>query len=243
MPDPIFAHPRLAAIYDDLDGDRSDLDHYVAIVGEIGARSVLDIGCGTGALACRLAIAGHSVVGVDPAGASLQIARRKPGADRVSWVLGDATTLPDTVRGVDLAVMTGNVAQVFLDDDSWSATLRGIRDALKPGGHLVFEARDPAFQGWTEWTKEASYTVAETSDGPVESWVELIDVALPLVSFRWTYRFLSTRDELTSDSTLRFRSKDELTDSLPAEGFVVESIRDAPDRPAREFVFVTKRTE
>lgn len=47
MPDLIFAHPRLAAIYDVIDDDRSDLDVYTALVEELGARSVLDIGCGT----------------------------------------------------------------------------------------------------------------------------------------------------------------------------------------------------
>ena len=46
--DPIFAEPRLAAIYDALDADRSDLDHYSAMVEEFGARQVLDVGCGTG---------------------------------------------------------------------------------------------------------------------------------------------------------------------------------------------------
>ncbi len=47
MADPIFEHPRLAAIYDALDPDRSDLDAYVAIAEELGARRVLDVGCGT----------------------------------------------------------------------------------------------------------------------------------------------------------------------------------------------------
>ncbi len=31
-PDAVFSDPRLAAIYDDLDPDRSDLDHYESIV-------------------------------------------------------------------------------------------------------------------------------------------------------------------------------------------------------------------
>ena len=99
MPDPILADPRLARIYDDLDADRTDLDHYESIVDELGARSVLDIGCGTGTFACRLAARGIEVVGVDPAAASLDVARAKPGAERVTWLLGDATTLPVTARG------------------------------------------------------------------------------------------------------------------------------------------------
>ena len=121
MPDPIFADPRLAAIYDDVDGDRGDLDHYEAIVDELGARSVLDIGCGTGAFGCRLAARGLTVVGVDPAQASLDVARFKDGADRVTWLLGDATTLP--AMQVAVATMTGNVATAFLTDEEWFATL------------------------------------------------------------------------------------------------------------------------
>jgi hypothetical protein len=46
---------------------------------------------------------------------------------------------------------------------------------------------------------------------------------------------------LTSDSTLRFRSREELADSLAAAGLAVEEVRDAPDRPGREFVFIARR--
>ena len=67
MPDEIFEHLRLAAIYDALDPDRSDLDVYVAIAGELGAASVLDVGCGTGTFALLLAERGLEVIGVDPA--------------------------------------------------------------------------------------------------------------------------------------------------------------------------------
>ena len=82
MPDPIFADRRLAAIYDP--PDRSDLDAYVAIVEELGPRSLLDVGCGIGMFACLLAERGIEVVGVDPAAASLDIARKKHHVDRVT---------------------------------------------------------------------------------------------------------------------------------------------------------------
>jgi len=152
--DAIFAEPRLAEVYDPLDPDRSDLDAYAAMVEEFGARSVLDIGCGAGTFVCLLARRGLTVTAVDPAGASLAVARTKPGADLVRWVHGYATDLPPLQ--VDLAAMTANVAQVFLTDEEWAATLRAAHAALRPGGRLVFETRDPAAKAWLQWNRERS---------------------------------------------------------------------------------------
>jgi SAM-dependent methyltransferase len=125
MADALFEEPRLARVYDPLDPDRDDLVVYAAIVAESGARSVLDIGCGTGAFACLLAGLGVDVIGVDPAGASLDLARAKPGAERVRWLRCDAAGLPPLQ--VELATMTGNVAQVF------SPTRNGTQPCGAPG--------------------------------------------------------------------------------------------------------------
>jgi len=46
---------------------------------------------------------------------------------------------------------------------------------------------------------------------------------------------------LASDSTLRFREREEVEAALVEHGFVVDEVRDAPDRPGREFVFVARR--
>lgn len=241
MPDAVFDEPRLAEVYDPLDPDRSDLDAYLAMVEEFGARSVLDVGCGTGTFACMLARRGIDVVGVDPAAASLDVARRKPGADEVRWLLGDATTLPEF--RADMATMTGNVAQVFVTDAEWTATLHGINAALHPGGYLVFETRDPARQAWLEWNREQSYVRRQIPGvGEVESWEELTEVTGDLVTFRSFTVFHSDGATLTSDSTLRFRGRDEIEASLNTAGYVVDEVRDAPDRPNREFVFVARRS-
>jgi SAM-dependent methyltransferase len=237
--DQIFTHPRLAEVYDRFDDDRSDLPHYLAIVRELGAHDILDLGCGTGVFALLAAARGRRVTGVDPAAASLDVARSKPDADHVTWVLSDARTLP--AIQVDLVTMTGNVAQAIADPSDWDATLGGIRDVLRPGGHLIFETRDPAFRGWTEWTRQTSHRAIEIPDhGMVEHWVEVTEVTWPLVTFRGTWIFHHDGAELTSDSTLRFRERGEVEADLHRHGFVVTDVRDAPDRPGREFVFIAR---
>ena len=152
MPDAIFAHPRLALVYDAFDGPRDDLAAYVAIAGELGADRVLDVGCGTGCLAIALAGTGRTVTGVDPAAASLDVARSKDGSAASPGFTAMPPRYP--AASADLAVMTGNVAQVFLTDEDWDQVLQAIGAALGPRGYLVFETRRPGRRAWEEWAAE-----------------------------------------------------------------------------------------
>jgi SAM-dependent methyltransferase len=238
--DAIFEQPRLAQIYDAVDADRSDLAAYVAVVDELGAQVIVDVGCGTGTFASLLAQQGRDVIGIDPAAASLAVARTKPGADRVQWLQGSASSLPAARN--DLVTMTGNVAQVFLSDAEWTSALRAARAALRPGGFFVFEVRDPSRRDWERWTREASYRRFEVADREtVETWVDVTEVRLPFVSFQHSFVFASDGAILTSESTLRFRERAEILDSLGRAGFVVRDVRDAPDRPGLELVFIAQR--
>ena len=237
--DPIFSDARLAVFYDLFEGERDDLDAYVDMVEEFGATRVLDIGCGTGEFVLRLAAKGLHTVGLDPAVASIDIGRRKPGADQVRWIEGDVDALPSLE--VDLVTMTANVAQVFVEDRDWQAVLDASAAALPTGGHLVFETRDPEQQAWEDWNPEASFQRTVGPDGSmVETWNEVVSVELPLVTFHGTFRFADGSTSVSA-STLRFRSRDEVGGALDAAGFDVVDVRDAPDRPGREFVFVARR--
>lgn len=239
MPDRLFALPRLANVYDALDPVRDDLDAYEELLHSLSATSVVDVGCGTGTLAVRLAARGIRVIGVDPAAASLDVARRKPGAERVTWIGGYIDALPP-VR-VDAVTMTGNVAQVFVDDDEWFATLRAARSLVDPNGHLIFETRNPDQQAYRGWTKESTYRRTDVASiGNVACWEEVTRVTQTTVSFRTTFVFERDQETITSESTLRFRPRNEIITALLQAGFEPPDIRDAPDRPGLEFVFIAR---
>ncbi|WP_062432797.1 class I SAM-dependent methyltransferase [Herbidospora daliensis] len=243
MIDANYAHPRLAAVYDPLDPGRGDLDAYLAMAAEFGARSVVDVGCGTGVFALLLAGRGIAVTAIDPAKASVDVARGKPGAEQVRWLDGDAGDLPPL--GADLATMTGNAVQAIVDADAWRRTLRGVFRALRPGGRFVFETRDPARRVWEEWAGWSRATTHRVTDipgaGRVETWRELTGVRLPLVSFRGVHVFASDGAVVVSESTLRFRERAEVEADLREHGFAVDEVRGAPDRPGMELVFVARR--
>lgn len=243
-----FDHPFIAASYDVVEGSREDLDLYASIAEELAARSVLDIGCGTGTLAVRLAAEGLSVTGVEPAGEMLNVARSKPHAEKVSWIHGTAPDAVGMARDpqtsglpADLAVMTANVAQVFLSDDDWLQTLRAVHTCLVPGGHLVFETRIPERRAWEDWARHRESTAHMPGVGTVRESFEITAVDLPYVSFR-SENHLPDGTVVPAESTLIFRPLEDIERTLAESGFTLRETRDAPDRPGREWVVIAQRS-
>ncbi len=131
--------------------------------------------CGTGRLALGMAAAGHTVTGMDPARASLEAARVKPGASHVTWIEGTSGALPD--RSFDVVVMTSHVAQFFVSDDEWRLTLADLKRALVPRGRLAFDTRDPLARGWERWNPAESRRRVILPDGRVVTvWTEVTAV-------------------------------------------------------------------
>jgi SAM-dependent methyltransferase len=174
----------------------------------------------------------------------LAVALRQPGAERVQWVEGDARALG--TPGADLVVMTGNVAQVFLDDTAWRATLRAIHAALRPGGYLAFESRNPADRAWERWDRSATYQRLDSPNGPMESWLEVVGVDAGRVRLAGHNIFLATGEVVVVPDELRFRSREELTATLTDTGFTVEQVYGDWEkgpllRTSRVMIFVARR--
>lgn len=165
-PEALYHDPALAALYgaqnsDSARGGRPDF----AFVRERarGARSVLDLGCGTGELAASLA-PGRDVVGVDPAAAMLAVARGRPGGGAVTWVEADARTV-ELGRRFDLIAMTGHAFQCLVTDEDIAALLAAARGHLAPNGAFIFDTRNPATRYWEAWTPERTGAVLERPRG------------------------------------------------------------------------------
>lgn len=241
-----YTDPRLAAIYDVENAARHDIDFYLDLAAELGAERVADLGCGTGVLACDLAAQGYQVTGVDPAAAMLDLARSRQGAQRVAWVEGTADDLATEAH--DLVVMTGHVAQVFLEHQEWRDVLGEIHRALRSGGWLAFESLNPVAEPWRRWNRAetfASFPAQDRSEA-FDSWVETVGVADGTVTVVGHTVFRPSGDEETVESTLRFRTRSELADDLAAVGFRVRDLYGDWDRgpfrdSSHEMILVAER--
>ena len=240
-----FTDPRLVALYDTLNPFAADTAFYIELAGELSASAIIDIGCGTGLLTCELARRGHRVTGVDPSSAMLGVARHRPGSECVQWIEGNASRL--NKAQVDLVIMTGHVAQVILDDESWQATLAATHRALRPGGCVAFESRNPRARPWASWTPQASRRHFDHPErGQIEMWHQLLEVRGERVLYENHYRFVSSGEELVSTNELRFRTQTELTRSLTEIGFSVEHVfgdwsRQPVEAETHELIFVAMR--
>lgn len=111
------------------------------------ARSVADLGVGTGDLVIALARAGYRVVGVDRSAPMLAVARRKAAAAGLGaspvFVQQDLRTLA-LAAPVDAAVCVYTVVNQLVGDGDLAAAFRAVHAALAPGGAFLFEVNLPA---------------------------------------------------------------------------------------------------
>jgi SAM-dependent methyltransferase len=111
------------------------------IIGDVARLAVLDLGCGTGRHALRLAAAGAEVTAVDFSEGMLAEACRKPGAGFIRFLVHDLhDALPLPAGSFDL-VVSGLVLEHLRDLGGF---FREARRMLRSGGRAVVSAMHPA---------------------------------------------------------------------------------------------------
>lgn len=114
-----FVHQYGSALLDLIEGERL---------------SVLDLGCGNGALTAELAARGYDAEGIDASGELLRIARA--GHPELRFEQADAVSFR-TDKQYD--VVFSNAVFHWIDKEKQPDMLTHVFEALKPGGQFVFE--------------------------------------------------------------------------------------------------------
>ena len=210
-----YVDPRLIALYDRLNSADHDFRSYEARIGE-PAKRVLDLGCGTGLFALRLARLGHHVMGLDPAPAMIAWARTQDAARHVDWVVGQVSDLPVDAR-FDVVVMTGHAFQCLTTLSAVIETMKDVRSRLAAGGRFMFESRNPRRLAWEQWTPEALAIVHDAAGAEVRVFPEVTLVSGATVTFRTHFVFPDA--EHISETQLLFLSRAEIERCLTDAGF------------------------
>ena len=215
----MYSDDEVAALYDVLNGWGPSDDFYLALVME--AQSVLDVGCGTGALLHRARTAGHAgrLCGVDPDPAMLGVARRRT---EIEWVDGTAAAMAWNGE-FDLATMTGHAFQVLISDDEVRASLTAICRALTAGGRFAFETRNPLARAWESWHPRNATDIVDPSGRPVRVSHEVESVAGDVVTLTETTSDPGGAPLRVDRASLRFLDVDTLAGFLNGAGFEIET--------------------
>lgn len=222
--DRLYTDPALVGFYDLDNGWADDMETCAQMARE--ATSVLDLGCGTGQFCAELVqqLPDITCVGVDPATAMLDVARTRPGGDRVTWIEDDARAVR-LDRTFDLIVLTGHAFQVFLTEQDQAAVLQTIAAHLSPQGRFIFDSRNPLKEEWKTWGKkgsESGWQADHPEYGTVDAWSDVSqDAATGIVTYETHYRIQQTGQLLSAESHIQFSDKQTIERLAAAAGLQI----------------------
>ena len=139
----------LASSYDALMADgayrrRADFLERLFRKSRIPVRSVLDLACGTGTIACLLAERGYRVIAADGSEEMLtQAAAKAAGLESPPLFLHQAMPRLRLLQPVDAAVSTLDSLNYLTRTRDLRETFRRVCRWLRPGGQFIFDVNTP----------------------------------------------------------------------------------------------------
>ena len=192
--------------YEALLGEIETLVGSATTPGPASSTRVLDVSCGIGTVAERLARRGWSVVAVDPIEHLVAVARRHHRDSGLSLSFHHADVAKDTVPGAGAFDVLISMHTLYWHPDP-AALLAACRRALRPGGHAIFLTYErPAHVGRT-------FADVRSRVGWFEA-VRALRWLLPTALFDF---FRSVKP--------RYLTRTEFTEALTAAGFEVLETR------------------
>jgi SAM-dependent methyltransferase len=214
------------------------------------ASRILDLGCGPGLYASRLARLGHACTGIDFGPASIAFAREtaKQNGLKINYIEGDMRQT-DYGAGFELAMLIYGEFNVFSPSDA-SLILAKAWSALKPGGRLLLEAHTcAAVQGIG--IEPGSWSAAESGLFSAQPHLLLEEGFWNAESKASTRRFYlvdgSTAKVTRFAASYQAYSEEEYQFLLEKNGFTnilfYPSLTGIDDETARQFLVIFARKE
>lgn len=219
---------KLAHYYDAIYADKDyngECDFIEAIIQSYhmssGPMRIIDIGCGSGGHTSVLAGRGHKMTGIDNSEAMITNAREKDSGLDINFQLMDMTEFSLEER-FDVCVCLFCGICYLLEDDALESTLKCIREALCPGGLLIFDF----WNGIAVISQESSTRVKEVRYGEQGRIVRIAKPKMNPVNQTCDikYHCLVTEEEKLADEfeeihSVRYFSPREIERHLRNNGF------------------------
>ncbi len=150
---------KMADWYDARQGDAGDVWHrtlidpaLLEVAGDVDGLSVLDLGCGNGYIARKLARGGAQVTGIDASAPIIAHARRRETATPlgIEYHVADAARL-GILKGETFDLVVANMSLMDIEDAG--GTISEVSRVLAPFGRFVASLSHPCFDqgptsGW-----------------------------------------------------------------------------------------------
>lgn len=180
-----MSYENFAYYYDSLMDEQFYDDYYKFINEKCTFKSVLELGCGTGEIALRIARDDKEIYATDLSKDMLEVARMKAMSANVNLMLGrvDMTDFK-TDKAVDLILCLCDSINYVLSKKKVLQTFKNVYDSLKYNGTFIFdidtlykinEVLDGYFEEEDEDDFYFKWAASKVAQGKVEHIVEIID--------------------------------------------------------------------